>query len=406
MKGILLYHPFGNQNVRKILATLSTHNKLHSFHTTIAVFPNTLFYKILVLLRLNIFFRREYEENIKTKTHCYPWKELLRLTGISQKFHLNITGGDINIQLNKKISHFITLKNEEIFGAYCYAHGALDIFKACKKYNKLCFYDLPIAYYKEIIDISQLEKRHNPEWSDCISIYKNKENLYIIDEELKLANCIFVASSYVKKTLIKHGYNAANIYSIPYGFPPILQKKYEPVAQKIKLLYVGGLHQLKGLSYMFEAVDNLKGKVELTIIGSGNLDIPLLHKHIKKHNYLGVLPHKKVLQEMQKCDILLFPTLSDGFGMVVTEAMSQGTPVITTNNCGAADLIQDDVNGWIIPPQSSISIINKLNYLLNHPNDIERVGRNAIHTAYMRPWEKYEKEIIDIIHKYYNKIDI
>ncbi len=403
MKRILLYHPFGNQNVRGVLSALSTHNKLHSFHTTIAVFPHTFLYKILPLVGLKKILRREYDKNIKNRTYCYPWKELLRLSKIPQKLHINITSGNINIQLNKKISNFIIAKNEEILGAYCYAHGALDIFKACQKYNKLCFYDLPIAYYKEIIEIAQLEKRQNPQWSDCIYVYKNQKNLHIIDEELKLADCIFVASSYVKSTLIKYGYNADNIYSIPYGFPPISPKEYRPITQKIKLLYVGGLHQLKGLSYMFEAIDHLKDKAELSIIGSGNLDVPLLHKYLKKYNYLGSLPHQKVLQEMRKCDILLFPTLSDGFGMVVTEAMSQGTPVITTNNCGAADLIKNDINGWIISSQSSLSIIDKLNYILNHPNEIERVGRNAIHTAQMRPWEKYNEDIMNTIQKICNK---
>lgn len=110
MKRILLYHPFGNQNVRGVLSALSTHNKLHSFHTTIAVFPHTFLYKILPLVGLKKFLRREYDENIKSRTYCYPWKELLRLSKIPQKLHINITSGNINIQLNKKISNFIISK--------------------------------------------------------------------------------------------------------------------------------------------------------------------------------------------------------------------------------------------------------------------------------------------------------
>ncbi|MBS1389509.1 MAG: glycosyltransferase, partial [Bacteroides sp.] len=77
--------------------------------------------------------------------------------------------------------------------------------------------------------------------------------------------------------------------------------------------------------------------------------------------------------------------------------------VITTNNCGAADLIKNDINGWIISSRSSLSIIDKLNYILNHPNEIERVGRNAIHTAQMRPWEKYNEDIMNTIQNICNK---
>ena len=66
------------------------------------------------------------------------------------------------------------------------------------------------------------------------------------------------------------------------------------------------------------------------------------------HNYLGPMPHDKVLQEMRKADVFIFPSLFEGFGMVITEAMSQGTPVIATDRTCAVDLIKNGENGWVI----------------------------------------------------------
>lgn len=400
MKRILLYHPFGNQNVRSVLDGLLNKGILQSFHTTIAFFPNTFFFKTLSFLGLKKFLGRMYDKKMEKKTFCYPWKEILRLSGLSSKLRLNISSGKINIQLNKKVSKYVDKHYNDIIGVFCYTHGALDIFRVCKKYNKLCFYDLPIAYYKEILDIIQIERNENPYWVNDIHIYKDTQSLYIIDEELKLADCIFVASSYVKNSLIKYGYKSDCIYAVPYGFPSVVPKEYRIIKNKLKILYVGGLHQLKGLSYMFEAVDTLREKIELSIIGSGNIENSLLKNNIKKHKYLGSLLHSEVLKEMHNCDILLFPTLSDGFGLVVTEAMSQGTPVIMTDHCGAADLVEDGINGWIIESRSSQSIERKLVSILEHPEVIEKVGRNALETASRRSWDNYNQDIYSIIKKY------
>lgn len=400
MKRILLYHPFGNQNVRNVIRALSEQNLLQSFHTTVAIFPNTFFYLFFKFLHINKILKREYEFSIKDKTYLYPLKELFRQSNLLTKIGLkNISPGNINISLNKKVAKFITKKHKNIDAVYCYTHGALDIFKVCKIYKIKCIYELPIEYYKNITEIIQQEKKENPLWANEIHIYNNTQNLHIIDEELDLADCIIVASTYIQKSLIKFGYDSNKIHIIPYGFPPVFPKTYRTINQKLKILYVGGLHQLKGLSYMFDAIKDLAEQIELTIIGSGNIS-KKLSEELNKYNYLGSLSHQQVLNEMRENDILLFPTLSDGFGMVVTEAMSQGTPVIATDHCCAIDLIQNGINGWIVPSRSSDAIKEKIIYLLNNPHEIEKNGKNALRTASKRTWKHYQDDVINVINYY------
>jgi glycosyltransferase involved in cell wall biosynthesis len=396
-KKILVYHPFGNQNVRGILNGLSQHNMLHSFHTTFAVFPQTHIYRLAQQFHLIKILKREYDSSLENKTSIYPIRELIRQSNILPRIGLkNISSGSINISINKKVAKYISKKYKTIDAVYCYTHGALEIFKVCKTHNIKCFYELPIEYYKNLIEIIQKEKKENSLWANDIHTYNKSENLHIIDEELNLADCIIVASTYLQKSLIKFGFNKEKIHVVPYGFPPISPKKYRTIDGKIKILYVGGLHQLKGLSYMFDAVNDLSQQVELTIIGSGNIS-KHLSKELKKHKYLGSQSHQQVLKEMKENDILLFPTLSDGFGMVVSEAMSQGTPVIATDHCCSIDIIQDGVNGWIVPSRSSKAIKEKILYLLKHPNEIETNGKNALQTASSRSWQCYQNDIISII---------
>lgn len=399
MNKILVYHPFGNQNVRNLVLGFYKHSMLESFHTTVALFQDTLIYKLCKCSSKRML-RRTYLKDLKKYTHCYPFMELIRQSNILNKLGLkNYSSGYINIQVNKYVAKYLSKRYKNVNATYCYAHGAFDIFKVCQGLNIKCLYDLPIEYYKSLLSIINQEKKDNNKWAKYIFTYQqNKSILNIIDEELSLADYVFVASSYVKNSLCNYGWANKQIYVIPYGFPNVNPKYYRKIEnEKIKLLYVGGIHQLKGISYMFDAVNNLNDKVELSIIGSLNVKDAQIMNELQKHNYLGSLPHEEVLKHMKNNDILIFPSLSDGFGLVVSEAMSQGTPALVTDHCGVADLIEDNYNGWVVPSRSSYAIQKKIEYIIDNVQLISYCGKNAILTAKSRTWDKYTEDIINII---------
>ena len=105
---------------------------------------------------------------------------------------------------------------------------------------------------------------------------------------------------------------------------------------------------------------------------------------------------------MRESDIFLFPTLSDGFGMVIAESMSQGTPVITPPNSCGADFIHQGHNGWLVPPSDSMAIRKRILEILEKPFLVEQVGREAIRTPESRSWLIYGEEIgnfVNSLHK-------
>ena len=106
-------------------------------------------------------------------------------------------------------------------------------------------------------------------------------------------------------------------------------------AGRLKVLFAGSLGQRKGLSYLLEAVAMLKTSVELTLLGKKTAEgcVPL-EDAIRKYRWIPTLNHESVLREMHKHDVLVFPSLFEGFGLVISEAMAQGTPVITTSAHG------------------------------------------------------------------------
>ena len=96
---------------------------------------------------------------------------------------------------------------------------------------------------------------------------------------------------------------------------------------------------------------------------------------------------------MRANDVLLFPSLFEGFGLVMTEAMSQGTPVITTNRTAGPDLLTHGENGWLIDAGSTIALQEAIEKILEDRSVVESVGHAALKTAEKRPWTMYGDEI-------------
>ncbi|PYS16327.1 MAG: hypothetical protein DMG15_02540 [Acidobacteria bacterium] len=81
-----------------------------------------------------------------------------------------------------------------------------------------------------------------------------------------------------------------------------------------------------------------------------------------------------------KSSVLVHPSLGDGFAYVVTEAMASGIPVIVTQTTGAAELVIDGKNGYVVPPRDSEAILERLMHLANSPSLLREMGRAARQT--------------------------
>lgn len=394
---VLVYHPTGNQNVRALLRGLQRHDMLQSFHTTVAVFESSWYYGLLRGI-MRKFKRRTYDNELKTYTHTYPWHELLMFAGVKQLHHHTLTPDYIDLLITRKVVNYIKRHHSEIDLVYCYPGHSSLVMETAHKYNIKCVYELTTAYYKHIQAINASEDKANPSWAKLITVARGSKAWQDeMDKELALADIVVCASSYIKSTLLDFKcVDKQKIHIVPYGFPLVREKKYQK-REPLELIYVGNLSQLKGLSYMFDAVDRLGDKVKLTIIGNGKI-LSSEHKNVlSRYNYLGTLSHDNVLQEMRKADVFLFPTLTDGFGMVATEAMSMGTPVIATINSCGRDIIENGKNGWLIPIQDSEAIYSTIEKILNNPELLQKTVIETIKTAKERPWENYENDITELL---------
>ena len=245
------------------------------------------------------------------------------------------------------------------------------------------------------------EKERWPEWASTLTGFEDSEiKLSKKDEELSQADRIFVASTFTAKTLKEFPGALAPVDIIPYGFPEVnTTRSYSKVRGKLlKLLFVGSLSQRKGIADLFSAVEPFQNHVQLTLVGRKVANnCVALEKELAKHTWIPSLPHEQVLQLMQEHDVLVFPTLFEGFGLVITEAMSHGTPVITTERCAGPDLIEHENNGWLIKAGSVNDLQTTIEMILHNPQLICKASKEAMETAKKRPWSIYANKLMESV---------
>jgi glycosyltransferase involved in cell wall biosynthesis len=277
---------------------------------------------------------------------------------------------------------------------YAYEDGALETFRAAQAKNISRVYDLPIGYWKVAQQIYAEEREREPAWAATLTgVRDSEEKLARKDEELKLADRVVVASSFTKETL-QAADLAVEVQVIPYGAPAAIPPNVEAHSGALRVLFVGSLGQRKGLSYLLEAIELLGSKVELTLLGRKAVDgCRPLEEAIRKHCWISSLPHPELLRVMQQHDVLVLPSLFEGFGLVILEAMAQRLPVITTAHTGGPDVISQGVDGFIVPIRSAEAIAARLDQLASDAVLLREMKRAAGVKAKSQRWENYRESL-------------
>lgn len=405
---ILASHPTGNANLRAAIAGMDASGCLLEFHTCLATDADSIWLKLFPSSIKNELLRRSFPvDHSKIITH--PLRELARLglpkLGI-HKWSEHETGrfsvDGVYQSLDRKVAKRISkLGSGAVNAVYAYEDGACETFQGARNLGIPTLYDLPIGYWRASQSLLNSEREINPGWAKTLTGLKDSETkLRRKDRELELADQIFVASSFTRKTLEEFPGKLADVHVIPYGFPePVEVKEYSALQnRKLKLLFVGGLSQRKGLSYLFDAAEKFSNHVDLTIVGRKPVnDCRALNEALVKHRWIESLPHSEILKLMRQHDVFIFPSLFEGFGLVITEAMSQGVPVITTDRTCGPDVISHNEDGWIVKAGLSEEIQKVLEEVLSKPAKLKKFGKAAREKARSRPWSSYGKDLSEKI---------
>jgi glycosyltransferase involved in cell wall biosynthesis len=361
---------------------------------TLSLFPNAIAEK----LRRD-FGRRGIEAELLPGTRTYPGWEILRTLaergGAGPVWTDRIW--DIAAQkFDAKVASRHVPGCDAVVG---FEYTALKSFEAAGRLGKAKILHIPslenrafrAIELREKAEWPELRSRHDPYFDDKFARRLARREL-----EIALADVVVVNSSLTRRTYVDAGGDGAKIFTVPYGAPPpIAEPRVAPgQGEPLRVLWSGSFILRKGATYLLEAWRSLPaGPVaRLDIYGSVGVPAGVMARLPAGVTLHGSVPRAQMLDAYAEADVLVFPTLSDGFGMVVTEALSRGLPVITTDQAGAADLIEHGKNGLVVPAGNARALADALRWCLDNRSKLADMRFAALATARRRQWSDYRRD--------------
>jgi len=394
---IVLSHPHGNANSYHAARAFAEANWLERFQTGIAN-PSAAS-RLLRFLPADLKQRsrnRRYAgiPEARKQSHLL-WEGLARLgqklkprglTAAVNWYDVLYCGHDFQVAIAMA---------RNLDAVYAYEDGARRTFAAARRSGIATLYELPLGYYRGVADEINRARKDRPHLQREVYAeppWKQSRK----DEELRLAETIIVPCAWALDSLrFSHAGNKS-VIKIPYGTPADeIVARSAPPAGPFTVLFAGHIGLRKGVPHLIEAWEKLQLKdARLWLAGSLNLPEPYLREHAASFEYLGALPQVELLERMRQVDLLVFPSLAEGFGLVIGEAMACGVPVLTTVNTGGPELIEDGCQGWCVPAHAVAPLAERMEWAHAERQALFEMGEHARRKAEQWTWSDYRQRLL------------
>lgn len=343
-------------------------------------------------------------EDDKVVQFCELWGLItlliLRVDKTKTRVLYNTCNRWLSNRFGKKVARF-AIKNR-VDAVVCYDSNSQACFKILQKRAphiiRIMDNAAPNRYglFIEYQNINQKYRVIDKQPDAFKQFLVNEKKALYYQNEANLADFHIVASSFSKKMLENSGISNERIRVIPYGFnvneKVINKSKYN---DKIKFMFVGEISAQKGIFDYIDVASKFKERAEFHAVGGGIDNLRQSYKEMINNNiiYHGYVLKNELYELYNQMDVFVFPSLGDGFGFVVLEALSFGLPVICSKNSIGTDIIRDFYNGFLIEAGNTEQISEKIEWILENKDVLQKMSNNSKQSVCGYSWERYSKEI-------------
>lgn len=220
-------------------------------------------------------------------------------------------------------------------------------------------------------------KRHRWLKETALLLYQQKA--------LRKADVLVATAEVEKEHVLRLNYNP-HVEVIPIGINAEDVSLKLSWQRKRKIVFLSRIHVKKGIELLLDAVSGLKQELGASLVivaGEGNANyIDSLKAYAAKMGidgivrFVGSVSHEQKWDLLRDADVLVLPTYSENFGIVVAEALACGTPVITTKGAPWRDLVERNCGWWIDRDVESL-VAAMRSFLSLNEKELERMGRNG-----------------------------
>jgi glycosyltransferase involved in cell wall biosynthesis len=218
--------------------------------------------------------------------------------------------------------------------------------------------------------------------------YHFLENYWL--KKYKKIPTITVSDS-TRSDLLQLGFQ--NISIIPEGISNIPLEKV-PVKEDIPtLIFVGRLEKTKLPDIAVKSFLEIKNTIkdaQLWVVGDGtmNKELKNMTSHIDSVKFWGKVSNEKKIKLMGRAHLLIMPAIREGWGLVITEANSMGTPAIGYNVHGVRDSIKDNLTGILLRENNVETLSQEIQRILSDKVKLSALSENALLDSRQYSWDK------------------
>ena len=199
------------------------------------------------------------------------------------------------------------------------------------------------------------------------------------------------------------------IRTIYSGIDLTVFKPLPEIEKRWDLAFMGRLETMKSVDLFPEMLSILRSEfpnLSMMMTGEGSLKERLFDE-FRKHDvasmvdYQGVVEPNDVPVFINKSRVFLYPSRQEPFGLSIVEAMACGVPVVTTNVFGPREIVKNNYDGLLIPPDDVQALVEAVEKLLKDSSLRNRIGKSAVKTTH----EKYDiNQHVRLLMAIYNKL--
>jgi glycosyltransferase involved in cell wall biosynthesis len=216
--------------------------------------------------------------------------------------------------------------------------------------------------------------------------------------EYALADHIVVLSTFSRTSFQGEGIRDDKISVLPLGvdvaaFRPSAdvieaRKRRILAGEPLRVLYVGSVSYQKGLVDLAATIDALDGEpFHFVLVGRVLPEAASLVERLRaRAEIVGHVAQARLPAMYADADLFVFPTIQDGFGVVLAQAKAAGLPIVTTPHGAGPDMVTPDRDGWIVPIRDGAAIVERLRWCRTNRPVLAAMTTRVYDTFRPRDW--------------------
>jgi glycosyltransferase involved in cell wall biosynthesis len=198
------------------------------------------------------------------------------------------------------------------------------------------------------------------------------------EEESALADYHCAASTVVRDQLVARGIEPDRVWLVPYGADTnVFHRAQITAPEKFRIVFAGMLGLRKGLKTLLDALtlaERADWRMDFygLVLGEARTDLDA-YPGVTPLHFHGAVSQSELARAFHAAAVLVLPSLEEGFGLVVPQALNCGCPVIVSDRVGAKDLVRHRVNGSVVPAESAEALAQELLWHAEHPRRTDEV---------------------------------